>query len=313
MKKLPKFLLTVGLLTTLAACGNDENKTSANSAETTGKENWPDEITLVQMPDENNPTEAATMHTSLREHLSTELGIDVVEHEGGSYAIGIEAMASGNIDIMLASPMSYYQANKLAGAELLVTPTLPGGTNYYTAFITQSDNEKINSLEDLKGSNFAFVNAASSSGYLYPKGTLVQEFNLDPDLVEQSGYFFENVTFSESHQNSLMGVIMDDYEAAAVAYSAIEAMAEAGAVNMEEIKVVGQTEKIPDASYIIRGDLPEDLKEAIQEAFVSFEDEKYFEALHKDANARFIATEPDYYDPSIEILDAINALEEVQE
>lgn len=307
MKKLSKFFLTVGLITTLAACGNEASSTSSKSVGTENK-GWPEELTLVQMPNENNPN-AASMHTALRDHLSGELGMEVKEFEGGSYAVGIEALASGNLDIMLASPMSYYQADKKAGAELLVTPQVEG-YEYYTAFITKKDNKEINNMEDLKGKNFAFVNAASSSGYLYPKGTLVQEFDLDPKLVEQSGYFFENVTFSESHANSVMGVIMGDFDAAAVAIGQLDSMIEAGTIKEDDFKIIGRTQDIPDASYIIREDLPEDFKKALRDAFVSFEDEKYFEAVHNDPKARFTATEPNYYDPTIEMLDAINALEE---
>jgi len=307
MKKLSKFFLTVGLVTTLAACGNSASVSSSASADTV-KKGWPEELTLVQMPNENNPN-AASMHTALRDHLSEELGVEVKEFEGGSYAIGIEALASGNLDIMLASPMSYYQAEQVAGAELLVTPQLGEGYEYYTAFVTKKDNDEINDMEDLKGKNFAFVNAASSSGYLYPKGTLVQEFELEPDLIEQSGYFFENVTFSESHANSVMGVMMGDFDAAAVAIGQIDSMIEAGTIKEDDLKIIGRTQDIPDASYIIREDLPEDFKSALREAFVSFDNEEYFEAVHNNPEARFIATEPDYYNPTIEMLEAINALE----
>lgn len=308
MKSLSKFFLTVGLVTTLAACGNGGSSSSSSALDDKANKGWPEELTLVQMPNENNPN-AASMHTALRDHLSEELGIEVKEFEGGSYAVGIEALASGNLDIMLASPMSYYQANQKAGAELLVTPQIEG-YEYYTAFITKKDNEEINNMEDLKGKNFAFVNAASSSGYLYPKGTLVQEFDLDPDLLEQSGYFFENVTFSESHANSVMGVLMGDFDAAAVAIGQMDSMIQAGTIKEDDFKIIGRTQNIPDASYIIRGDLPEDFKEAIREAFVSFEDEQYFEAVHNDPNARFVETEQTYYVPTIVMLDAINALED---
>ncbi|MBP3952276.1 phosphate/phosphite/phosphonate ABC transporter substrate-binding protein [Bacillus suaedae] len=307
MIKLSKIFLTVGLVSALAACGNGESASTSTSADTANNE-WPEELALVQMPNENNPN-AASMHTELREHLAKELGVEVKEYEGGSYAVGIEALASGNLDIMLASPMSYYQAKRVAGAELLVTPQI-ADYEYYTAFITKGDNEKINSMDDLKGKNFAFVNAASSSGYLYPKGSLVQEFDLDPDLVEQSGYFFENVTFSESQPNSVMGVVMGDFDAAAVAVGVLDMMVEAGSLKEDDFKIVGRTQNIPDASYIIREDLPEDFKTALRDAFLSFENEEYFEAVHNDPSARFVATEPDYYDPTIEMLEAINALEE---
>lgn len=303
LKKLSQLMLTVGLITMLVACSNAANSGAAES----GDMEWPEEITLVQMPNENNP-QAASMHTALRKHLEEKLNIKVNEHDGASYAIGIEALASGNLDIMLASPMSYYQAKQMAGAELLVTPKSEK-TEYHTVFITQGENDQINSMEDLRGTNFAFVNAASSSGYLYPKGTLVQEFDLEPDRVEQSGYFFENVAFSESHPNSVIGVAMGDFEAAAAAGAVIDMLIEAGSIKEGDVKIIGRTQDIPDASYIIRGDLPEDFKAAVKEAFVSFEDAAYFKALHSDPEARFVATAPDYYDSSIEMLEAINALE----
>ncbi|MGN7479397.1 phosphate/phosphite/phosphonate ABC transporter substrate-binding protein [Solibacillus silvestris] len=307
MKKFSKVLALAGMVTMLAACGKSDNTKDAAASE----QQWPEKLTLVQMPNENDPTVTQSMHTQLREHLSEELGIEVVEHQGGSYAVGIEALASGNLDVLLATPMSYYQANKVADAELLVTPAFPEGVfKYYTSFITHADNDEINSLADLKGTNFAFVNAASSSGYLYPKGTLVQELDLDSNRIEQSGYFFENVTFSESHPNSVIGVAMGDFEAAAAARAVIDSLIEVGQIQEDDIKEIGRSIDIPDPSYIVRGNLPDDFVDALREAFLSFDNEEYFEAIHGDKTVRFQATPENFYEDSIEMLSKINALEE---
>lgn len=307
MKKFSKVLALAGMVAMLAACGKNDNTKDATASE----QQWPEKLTLVQMPNENDPTVTQSMHTQLREHLSEELGIEVVEHQGGSYAVGIEALASGNLDVLLATPMSYYQANKVADAELLVTPSFPEGVfKYYTSFITHADNDGINSLDDLKGTNFAFVNAASSSGYLYPKGTLVQELDLDSNRIEQSGYFFENVTFSESHPNSVIGVAMGDFEAAAAARAVIDSLIEVGQIQEDDIKEIGRSIDIPDPSYIVRGNLPDDFVDALREAFLSFDNEEYFEAIHGDKTVRFQATPENFYEDSIEMLSQINALEE---
>lgn len=87
-------------------------------------------------------------------------------------------------------------------------------------------------------------------------------------------------------------------------------MIDAGTISEDDFKIIGRTDDIPDASYIVRKDLPEDFITALREAFVSFEDEKYFEAVHGDPNARFVATEQDYYDSTLTMLEEINALEE---
>lgn len=307
MKKFATVVAMLGISSMLVACSGEEETTTTKASETA----WPETLTLVQMPNENDPTITQSMHSQLRDHLTEELGINVVEHQGGSYAVGIEALASGNLDVLLATPMSYYQANKVADAELLVTPSFPEGVfKYYTSFITHADNDDINSLEDLEGTNFAFVNAASSSGYLYPKGTLVQELGLESDRVEQSGYFFENVTFSESHPNSVIGVSMGDFEAAAAARSVIDSLIEAGQIKEDDIKEIGRSIDIPDPSYIVRGGLPDDFVDELREAFLSFDNEEYFEAIHGDASVRFVGTPEGFYDDSIEMLGSINALEE---
>ena len=67
-KELIEILSNSGV--TLAACGTGGNSTSSASEDT--EKGWPEEITLVQMPNENNPN-AASLHTQLREHLSEEL------------------------------------------------------------------------------------------------------------------------------------------------------------------------------------------------------------------------------------------------
>jgi phosphonate transport system substrate-binding protein len=229
----------------------------------------------------------------------------VNEVTGSSYATGIEAMASGEVDAMLVSPQSYAQAKEKANAELFATTSTD--QEYYSVFITQADNDEINDLEDLEGTNFAFVDPSSSSGYLYPKGTLVNELDLDTDQVEQSGYFFDNVLYSGSHDNSVVGVSMGDYEAAAVTNSAYGRMVEAGAVEDGLIKEVGRTPDIPNPSYVMRGDLPEDFKEALKEAYYSFDDSEYFEAIHGNPDTRLVEIDESYYAEALETLELIGA------
>lgn len=281
MKKLKSIavcaLLACGVL---SGCGSE----SADNA-------WPEKLVLVQMPNENNP-DADTKHTAFATALSDYIGIPVEEMEGSDYTVGIEAMASKNVDVMLVSPMSYFQAKERAGAELLVST--PVSAEYRTKFIVRSDSD-MSTLEDLKGKSFAFVDQASSSGYLYPKSTLVQTLNLDTDQVETSGYFFSTVAFSGKHDSSIMGVKMGDYDAAAVAGAIIPQMVQAGVIAEGDLKVIGETEVIPNPAYIVRGDLPADLKAKIKEFYLQYADESYFEAIHGSKDIRFVeVTENDY-------------------
>ncbi len=306
MKKIATSLtaLSLALFTGLATAGCSTAASAATPSATAlagqpeaatsqaAKTEWPESIVLVQMPNENNP-DAGTIHKRFSEALAQHLGIEVKEMEGTDYTVGVEAMASGNIDVMLVSPMSYFQAKQRAGAELLVST--PMASDYRTQFITRADNDEINGLEDLKGHSFAFVDQASSSGYMYPKAMLVKELGLDAELLENSDYFFSTVAFSGAHDASAMGVSMGDYEAAAVAGAVLQSMEQAGVVKAEDFKVIGETELIPNPAYVVRGSLPEDLKASIKEFFLSYDDAGYFADIHGDESIRFVdITEDDY-------------------
>ena len=278
-------LLSVAIF---AGCQKTEGSQPKNTNE------WPDKLTVVTMPDENNP-DAGAKNENFVKAMSEYLEMPVEQLEGGDYAVGIEAMKNKKLDVLLVSPMSYFQAKKKVAIEPLVTTAILGSEPYKTVFITQKDNNEINELKDLKGTNFAFVDPASSSGYMFPKYTLVKELNLEAAKVEEPNYFFKTVAYSGKHDASLMGVSKGDYEAAAVSGQVISMMDAAGLVDQDEIKIIGETEEIPNPSYVVRSELPEDLKAKIKEFYLQYEDETYFETLYKDKSVRFEeAKESDY-------------------
>ena len=296
MKKLKKIVtLSLAMVCILGSAGcSTSNKDTANK--------WPEKIVLAQMPNENNPN-ADSQHEKFAAALSEYLGIEVGSVEGTDYTAGIEGMASKNVDVMLVSPMSYFQAKERANAELLVST--PTAADYKTAFITKADRDDINSLKDLKGKTFAFVDQASSSGYLYQKAKLIKELQLDTDKLEANDYFFSTVAFSGGHPTSLTGVTMGDYDAAAVAKAIITQMVKAGQLKESDIKVIGETDVIPNPCYVVRGDLPQDLKDKIKEFFMTYDDESYFEAVHENKDIRFVEVTDETYTPAKEMLDLL--------
>ncbi|MDR0445818.1 MAG: phosphate/phosphite/phosphonate ABC transporter substrate-binding protein, partial [Oscillospiraceae bacterium] len=279
----------------MSSCASERTSAPTGAPEgAAAHPDWQEKITIVQMPNENNP-DAGQKHEGFRAGLEAALGIKVEELEGSEYSVGIEAMKAGTLDVLLVSPMSYYQARRVANAEPLVTTATMGADPYKTVFITQKDRDDINTIEDMRGKSFAFVDPASSSGYMYPKAHLVTALELDADRLEQPDYFFKTVTYSGKHDSSLIGVGMGDYDAAAVAYQVIGQLDAAGIINREDYKIIGETEVIPNACYVIRAGLPDDLKEAILEYYLAYDDSGYFEAFYQSPDIRFIrAYDSDY-------------------
>lgn len=262
---------------------------------------WPEKLVVIQMPNENNP-DAGSKHKDFAKAMSDYIGIPVEEMEGSDYTVGIEAMASKKVDVMLVSPMSYFQAKERANAELVVST--PTNAEYRTKFIVKGDSD-IASIDDLKGKSFAFVDQASSSGYLYPKSKLVKDLKLDTDKLETSGYYFSTVAFSGKHDASVIGVAMGDYDGAAVGGSIIDQMVEAKAIKTGDVKVIGETDIIPNPAYVMRSDLPKDLKDKIKAFYLQYDDGTYFEALHGSKDIRFVDVTDKDYQAAKDLLDTL--------
>jgi len=85
-----------------------------------------------------------------------------------SYAATIEEMcASPNNTIGFIPAMGYALANQLCGVEPALASVRYGWNVYWTEFLVARDSE-FETFEDLEGATWAYPDATSTSGYLYP-------------------------------------------------------------------------------------------------------------------------------------------------
>lgn len=238
--------------------------------------------------------------------LSEATGFPVELYEAGDYAIGVTAIAEGNVDILFLSPFTYYNATQQVDVEPLITTSGDFSARpYNTIFLVKSHRDDIQTLEDLRGKSFAFVDPASASGFLYPSYYLVTELGLDRNRYTEAGYFFSSVVFSGSHVNSLVGLLNDNFEATAVAHGLLDFIPiVAPQFSLDDVKVIAETEVIPNPFYIVRRDMDEELKTTIRNFYLNWADEDYFEQVYNNANLRYIL-------PNIDEINTILNLVEV--
>ena len=318
MKRMTTMLLVLIMGAMLfAGCGSNTAQTVQTGNETVplsernaqlgapDRTGWPNKIVIALMPDENNP-DASQKNDDFCKAMEEALGVKVDLHIGSEYSVGIEAMRAGNLDIMIVSPMSYYQAKERANIEPLVSTIAIGAVPYQTAFFTRVERDDINSLADLRDKTFAFVDPGSSSGYMYPKTKLVVDLDLDPDQLELPGYFFKTVAYSGKHDSSLIGVYMGDYDAATASTSTLYNLNEAGLIDGDEIKVIDVTDEIPNPCFIINADHPQSLKDAALDFFLSYDNPDYFEQLYRNPDIRYTRAYESDYDVVNEMLRVLN-------
>lgn len=130
--------------------------------------------------------------------LSVSLGVPVDAVVSTSYTAAVEAMCAGRADIGALNPFSYVLAHEKCGVEVAAI-SVRFGLPYYRAQISVSADSNITTVAQLQGKRFAFVDPASTSGYLFPSAMLKQ-MGYDPDK------FFSQTVFAGSHPNVILAI-----------------------------------------------------------------------------------------------------------
>lgn len=296
MKKILLLILSSMTVLSLAACGRGEERTKIVVG-----------LLLIEQESEADLIAYDAALERFTNALAEATGYDVELYESGDYAIGVTALAEGKVDILYLSPFTYYNATQQADVEPLVTTSGDfSGRPYNTIFVTKSDRNDINSLSDLRGKSFAFVDPASASGFLYPSYDLVNELNLDRDRYMESGYFFGSTVYSGGHVNSLVGLLNGNFDAAAIAHALVDFIPRvAPDYDISDLKIIHETEVIPNPFYIISAEMEPELKETLLNFYLSWDDADYFEQIYGDADLRYVLVNMDEVNTVLKVVETL--------
>jgi phosphonate transport system substrate-binding protein len=206
----------------------------------------------------------------LGELLEKETGYKIEVSVPTSYAAVIEAVGAGNVDVAWLAPFSYVIARQKFDAQVILGTVRSGSTTYRSQIIAHVDGG-INSIEDLKGKKFAFVDSASASGYLFP-AALIKEKGGDPAT------FFGQVTYAGGHDKVVIAVYNRNVDGGATFGNSAESGPPTDARTlvtstladvMEKVKVVAVTDPIPNDTVSVRKSLPEAVVTRVQNGLLA--------------------------------------------
>lgn len=227
------------------------------------KSEWvnPDTLIFAYTPVED-PAIYSDIWQPFIEHLEKVTGRDVRFFAVQSNAAQVEAMRSGRLHVAGFSTGPTPFAVNLAGAVPFALMGSDEGQFGYTLQVYTQQDSDIKEMPDLKGKRVAHTSPTSNSGNQAPRA-------LFPELGVVPGEDYE-VIFSGSHDQSMLGVVAGDYDAAPVASEVVERMADRGLYDEEDVRIVWESDRFPTTSYNYAYNLHPDLVEKIKEAFYSF-------------------------------------------
>ncbi|WP_336813323.1 phosphate/phosphite/phosphonate ABC transporter substrate-binding protein [Bosea sp. MMO-172] len=226
------------------------------------KQKDPDTLIFSYTPVED-PSVYENVFADFLAHLSKTTGKKIKWFGAESYAAQVEAMRSGRLHIAgVASGPTPFAVN-LAGFVPIVAMAKKDDSIGYTLQLIVPKDSPIKTIADLKGKRVAHVAPSSNSGDTAPR-ILFKEKGIVP------GKDYE-VLYSGKHDNSIMGVVNKDYDAAPVASSVVERMADRGMFKRDDIRIVYESSPFPRTAFGIAHDLKPELQAKIKQAFLSFD------------------------------------------
>ena len=234
------------------------------------KSEKPDRLVLGMVPS-RKASKLVNNLEPLAEILSDKLGVNVYPYISTSYTGLIEAIGTGKVDVGMFGPFAMVLADKRYDVDFLVNTVRYGSSKYRGQFVVQSDSG-IDNLKEIKNKTLAFVDPASTSGYLFPYVHLKNEIGINPDRQLQT-------TFAGGHDASILAVYNGDVDVAVSYEDARGSIKEEHPDVMEKLEVVGYTNYIPNDGVVARKGLDEEFRAKIEDVFLNIGDTKKEEKI----------------------------------
>jgi phosphonate transport system substrate-binding protein len=207
-----------------------------------------------------NERDAIARQQPFQDYVQRALGVPLRVFRATDYAGVVEAMRSGNIEFARIGPATYALAHRVMGSRVIPFARdrdNEGETGYYSVAFVRADSP-FRRIEDLRGHSFAFADPNSTSGFAFP-AYFLRRAGIEPSS------FFSRTGFSGSHEQSVIAVLNGTFDGGATFWSNerrgnIQRMEEKGMIPAASTRVVWTSPLIPNSPWVMRGDLPEDLR-----------------------------------------------------
>ena len=225
---------------------------------------WPKELTFALLSTEN-ASEITRRWGPILAQLEKDLGVKVKSVTATDYRGTIEALKFKKAELGHLGPKSYVEAsaNNYANVEPIAQLQLANGSlGYRSCLIVYSDSE-VFTPEDMAGKTFAFNDPNSTSGYLVPSAFFMMDMGVDPKK------YFSKITFSGSHEASILAVANKKVEIASTNMPDLSQLTRENKVPRGALRVIWVSKLIPNDSIVVRKDMPASLRSAITESLTT--------------------------------------------
>lgn len=191
--------------------------------------------------------------------ISDKIGCPVQVYVATGYNAEIEAMRNGKLELAEFGPLGYVLAHQVAKAEAVAA--FGGADNkpvtYWASLVTYPSSG-IKTVADIRGHSFAFSDAASTSGHLFPAyGLRKAGINPDKDI---------KAIYAGSHTASFEAIYNHKVDAGELNSEQLQSATQRGHYKNGDLVFLWKSDPIPTDPFSVRGDMPAAFKKKLTDA-----------------------------------------------
>jgi phosphonate transport system substrate-binding protein len=285
MNRYRKALAFLGVFLFCALMSCDKPKQEARLQKTFGQQEL-----LIGLIPEQNIFRQRERYQSLKKYLSDRLGVVVNFTSLSRYGNIIDHFTAEKMDAAFFGSFTYALAHNQIEVEPLARPVNLDGSSTYHGYIFVRKDSGIRSTEDMKKKRFAFVEKATTAGYLFPLAYF-KEKGID-DIHAYLGESF----FTGSHDAAILAVLNREADIGAAKNTIYDQIAGENSRIDKELMILAASKVVPQNCLAVRKGLDPELKKALKKALLEMDKSpEGQEALQRFGARAFIETEDSDY------------------
>ncbi len=268
----------------LAGCGDKKAVTV--------KRQPPGKTLVIGLIPEQNIFRQMDRYEPLARYLQSRTGYKINLVVLPRYGNIIDNFVSKGMDGAFFGSFTYTLAHAKLGVEVIARPeNLEGVSSYYGLIFVRKDSG-IRTAADMRGKRFAFVDKATTAGYLLP----LYYFHKN-GIKDVRGYFKETY-FAGTHEDAIYDVLNKKADIGAAKNTIFEMLAKSESKIAENLVILQRSPEVPENSLALRKDISDEIRGRLREALLNMHNDPEGKTVLAAFGARrFIPTTDDDFAP----------------
>ena len=265
--------------------------TSCRKTETTPKEETKyDKTILIGLIPEQNIFEQIKRYEPLASYLSKKIKMNIKLKSLTRYGNIIDNFVSAGMDGAFFGSFTYTLAHAKLGVEVLTRPVSIEGTSTYHGLIFVRKDSGIKTARDMKMKTFAFVDKATTAGYIFPL-VYFKKHN-----IKNYKIYLKERYFTGTHEHAVYDVLNKKADIGAAKNTVFYRLANVDSRILNELVILAFSRDVPENGLAIRKDLGNSVKNKLKTALLDMHNDTAGKEVLKNFKAqKFIETTEDDY------------------